>query len=149
MEFLLALSPLGAFTLWVGALVSGPWIKKKAVLAYHKWTKGEKAPDRLQMEMILHSLREFPNEWKISERMAAFPKTGSARIAVNTEAGKPMHVSIDGDSTGGNFFPVSPFYEYQIGTAMKDILREQRERIAERELFPNGLPLMLTDGSKR
>lgn len=61
-DILFALTPFGLFLAWAGGIIAYPAIKKKISIAYHTATGGEKTPDFDSMQMVLQSLREYPDD---------------------------------------------------------------------------------------
>lgn len=149
-ELLIALSPFGAFVSWAALQVAAPTLKKKISLAYHRRTEGRKLADHDTMVMVLESLKQFPDDWKIGETSAQFPKQGAYKIAVQRDhrngSNNVMQVSLAGDETDGRYRNVSPYFEEEIQKILNGVANEQKRKIVERTLFPDGMPLMLGHG---
>jgi hypothetical protein len=144
MDLLVALAPFGLFLTWASGLIAWPFIKKGTAIAFHKVTRGSKAIDNEAMVMVLTSLREFPDDWKITEKGAQFPKTGSYQIALErNNSNGVMQLSLGGDSSDGRFRDVNPFFDHEVTKLLTERTEAARREIVERNLFPNGMPLML------
>lgn len=148
-ELLIAVSPIALFTGACGLFTVLPRIKQTAIIKYSMLTGGKQSVDYELMQMILLSLHQFPDDWKIEASGARFPKEGSYRIAIGyeeTDLKGQMTVSIPSDSSGGRFTPVSIFFQHEISKILKATSTKQKYDIIQRTLFPDGAPLMITGG---
>lgn len=149
-EFLIAASPIALFAGGCGMFTVLPRVMRSISIQYNKLTGGKHSVDYESMQMIIHSLREFPTDWKIDAVSAQFPKEGSYRIAIQYDpvnrSNESMTVSIPSDSSGGRFKLVSPFFQYEISKILKATSTKQMYDTVQRTLFPDGSPLMLAGG---